>query len=198
MPQDKALDRRVARTRRSLAEALISLALELGYDRISVRDLTERADVGYATFFRHFRSKDELATYCVRGATGELMRVVQSAETLYEESIALFKAIDKHRDVCLFALSLPRDHPALKPMWEETAQLMMELYSARDGETIPLDVSVNHVVNSCVALFRWWLIDGQDCSIEQMALIYSELIIKVTEAVALDHRKKTPREAVPD
>jgi len=194
----KELDRRVARTRRSLAEVLISLSLEFGYDRVSVRELTERADVGYATFFRHFRSKDELATYCVRGTTAEFMRAVQSAETLHEESLALFKAIDKHRDVCLFALSLPRDHPALKPMWEEITEWMKELYTARDGETIPLDVSLNHLINSCVELLSWWLTDGQDCSIEQMALINSELVIKVTEAVALDHLKKTPRDAVPN
>lgn len=198
MAQAKELDRRVARTRRSLAEALISLSSESGYDRVSIRELTERADVGYATFFRHFRSKDELATYCVRTTSEEFMRVVESAETLHEESLALFEALDKHRDVCLFGLSLPRDHPALKPLWDEITQWMMELYTARNGETIPLDVSLNHLINSVVELFRWWLVDGQECGIEQMAHIYSELVVKVTESVALDHRLKSPRDAEPD
>ena len=192
MAQAKGLDRRVARTRRSLAKALISLSMECGYDSVSIRELTERADVGYATFFRHFRSKDELATYCVRSTSEEFMRAVQSAETLDEESLALYKVLDEHRDVVLFGLSLPRDHPALEPVWEEITQWMQELYLAREGTEIPLDLSLNHLINSVVELFRWWLTDGQDYSMEQMALMQSDLVVKVTETVALDHRLKSP------
>src|SRR6266566_1653989 len=53
-------DRRVRRTQHLLAKALISLTLEKGYEAVTIRDITERADIGYATFFRHYRDKDEL------------------------------------------------------------------------------------------------------------------------------------------
>src|SRR6266581_8141913 len=39
-------DRRVRRTRRNLGEALIALIVERGYDRITVQDILDRADVG--------------------------------------------------------------------------------------------------------------------------------------------------------
>ena len=194
----RKLDRRIIRTRKALGDALIQLSLEKGYDNFTIRDLTERADVGYATFYRHFRTKDELATFCLLATSAEFMSAVQSAETLHEESLALFNALDKHRDACLFGLSLPRDHPALKPVWEEIMQWMMGLYSARDGETIPLEVSLNHLINSCVELFRWWLTDGEDYSIEQMAIMQDELVVKLTETVALDHRMKPSRNSVPE
>lgn len=191
MAQAKAPDRRVARTRRSLAGALVSLSLEFGYDRVSIRELTERADVGYATFYRHFRSKDELATYCLLAVIPEMICKVQSAETLHEESLAVFTVLDKHRDTCLFGLSLPRDHPVLKPFWEKITHWMVTLYSARNEAAIPLEVSVNHIINSAMELLRWWLTDGQDYSIEQMAIMHSELVVKVTETVALDRQSKS-------
>src|SRR5947209_8306054 len=53
-------DRRVRRTQHLLAKALIALTLEKGYDAVTIRDITERADIGYATFFRHYHDKDEL------------------------------------------------------------------------------------------------------------------------------------------
>src|SRR5256886_15965264 len=53
-------DRRVKRTQHLLARALIALTLEKGYEVVTIRDITERADIGYATFFRHYHSKDEL------------------------------------------------------------------------------------------------------------------------------------------
>src|SRR5258707_13545966 len=56
----EVLDRRVRRTQRLLARALIALTLEKGYEAVTIRDITERADIGYATFFRHYHDKDEL------------------------------------------------------------------------------------------------------------------------------------------
>src|SRR5260370_35608344 len=53
-------DRRVRRTQQLLARALIALTLEKGYEAVTIRDITERADIGYATFFRHYRDKDQL------------------------------------------------------------------------------------------------------------------------------------------
>src|SRR5437879_11312519 len=47
-------DRRVKRTQKALARALIELTLEKGYEAITIRDITDKAEVGYATFFRHY------------------------------------------------------------------------------------------------------------------------------------------------
>lgn len=53
-------DRRVRRTRETLHRALIELMMERAYDRISVRDVIARADVGRSTFYAHYRDKDDL------------------------------------------------------------------------------------------------------------------------------------------
>lgn len=44
-------DRRIRRTRRALANALIELATNRPYKSITIRDITDKADIGYATFF---------------------------------------------------------------------------------------------------------------------------------------------------
>jgi AcrR family transcriptional regulator len=53
-------DRRIRRTRRTLNEALIALILEKGYERVTVQDILDRADVGRSTFYAHFRDKEAL------------------------------------------------------------------------------------------------------------------------------------------
>lgn len=59
MPQ-VTTDRRVRRTRQLLREALMELTLEHGYDRVTVQDILDRADVGRSTFYAHYRDKDDL------------------------------------------------------------------------------------------------------------------------------------------
>ncbi|MFN7147097.1 MAG: TetR/AcrR family transcriptional regulator [Myxococcota bacterium] len=55
-------DRRVARTRRTLREALLALTYERGWEQVSVQDVCARADVGRSTFYAHFADKEELLT----------------------------------------------------------------------------------------------------------------------------------------
>jgi AcrR family transcriptional regulator len=66
------LDRRVRRSRRLLQEALVALIDERGYDRLTVQDVLDRADVGRSTFYAHFRDKDALFMSCFDDLRGEL------------------------------------------------------------------------------------------------------------------------------
>jgi AcrR family transcriptional regulator len=56
---EKRVDRRIHRTRALLHEALGSLIREKTYNRISVREVLDRAKVSRSTFYIHFRDKDE-------------------------------------------------------------------------------------------------------------------------------------------
>lgn len=53
-------DPRVQRTRDALGDALIALLREKPFASITVQDVLDRADVGRATFYAHFRDKDDL------------------------------------------------------------------------------------------------------------------------------------------
>jgi AcrR family transcriptional regulator len=53
-------DRRVQRTRQLLHTAMVELIVEKNYDKITVQDIIDRANVGRSTFYAHFMGKDDL------------------------------------------------------------------------------------------------------------------------------------------
>ncbi|MFI8526012.1 TetR family transcriptional regulator [Promicromonospora sukumoe] len=53
--------RRIARTRQLLVETALPAFDELGYDRVTVDWLCDRAEVSRRTFFRYFEGKEDLA-----------------------------------------------------------------------------------------------------------------------------------------
>lgn len=57
-----AADRRVGRTHQLLFDALLELVQEKRYDKITVQEILDRANVGRSTFYAHFRDKDDLLT----------------------------------------------------------------------------------------------------------------------------------------
>lgn len=54
------IDRRVLRTRNALGDAMIALMQEESFDKITVQQVLDRAGVGRATFYTHYRDKDDL------------------------------------------------------------------------------------------------------------------------------------------
>lgn len=57
--RNSAPDPRVARTTHALGRALIELIQERDYDEITVQHILDRAGVGRATFYAHYRNKDD-------------------------------------------------------------------------------------------------------------------------------------------
>ena len=53
-------DRRILRTRDALGDALVALMHEKNFDQITVQQVLDRAGVGRATFYAHYRDKEDL------------------------------------------------------------------------------------------------------------------------------------------
>jgi AcrR family transcriptional regulator len=182
----KKIDRRVLRTQESLGNALVDLTLELGYDAITIKQLTQQANIGYATFFRHFKSKDELLMSVLQSVLEDLFEVMKPDMTPYTQALVMFEYVQENSRTYRVFIDLPRDSELFHAVYDAVASSIRENYVARDENLIPMAVAVNHIVTSISELIRWWITNDMEIPPEKMATIQSELIIKATELVALD------------
>src|SRR6185312_4355849 len=97
-------DRRVKRTQNLLAKALIELTLEKGYEAVTIRDITERADVGYATFFRHYHDKDALLLEVVLAELIDLLPLSPEADPATVGTL-IFRYVQQQSEVVRVLLS---------------------------------------------------------------------------------------------
>ena len=95
-------DRRARRSRKLLKQGFMDLLREKGFSRISVRDITERADVNRGTFYLHYPD------------TAALMRSVE--EDMLNEAQAL---IDAH-------LREAMEGNSLRPLFEPLLDYVVE------------------------------------------------------------------------
>lgn len=63
--EEEKLDPRVKRTRNLILEAFGSLLAEKGFESISVQDVTDKAEINRATFYKHFVDKYALLDYSI-------------------------------------------------------------------------------------------------------------------------------------
>jgi AcrR family transcriptional regulator len=63
---EEKLDPRVKRTRSLILQAFEELLAEKGFEAISVQDVTEKAEINRATFYKHFVDKYALLDYAIK------------------------------------------------------------------------------------------------------------------------------------
>jgi len=58
--KEVVVDRRIQKTKKALTEALINLILEKGYEKVTIQNIIDKANVGRSTFYIHYESKEQL------------------------------------------------------------------------------------------------------------------------------------------
>jgi AcrR family transcriptional regulator len=182
-------DRRVKRTQNLLVKALIALSLEKGYEAVTIRDITERADIGYATFFRHYHDKDALLHDVLDVVLAELIGLLPPS-TQDSDPIAtgtlIFSYVQQHNEIIRVLLSSRGSSSLLHHMIETGTQSVLSHNTPEEDSTVPPEIAAYHAVTSTIALIQWWLEHDMPYSPERMGTIYHELIARPTRSVAFD------------
>ena len=155
-------DRRVRRTRHALHEALIELVLAKGYERITVREILDRADVVRSTFYAHYQDKDALLFSCFEDVLGRLREAVTTlspadtarpAELLYQHAFEhrrVYRALCGRQGGNLVAGHLHR-------MVTEVLREHLGGPLAAAGSDLPADLVAEHYTTTTLGLLGWWV-----------------------------------------
>lgn len=193
-------DRRVARTRHLLQEALVSLILEQGYMSVTVQDVLDRADVGRATFYSHFRDKDALLLSLFASVRESLraqfMAITEADVARFGDGIGmmrpLFEHAAKHQRLYRALLS-SRDGGLLLGHLHGllAAPLRAHLEEARRrggvGPLAPVDLVVAGMVSAVLGALIWWMENDLPYAPEEMDRIVEQLTLHGAARI-LGHR----------
>jgi len=182
----KKTDRRVIRTRRLLGEALIDLSLEKGFDEISIFDITKRADIGYRTFFRHYKNKKALLYDVLDGILEDVLELMVPIPTYYstntnfvmipaENITFLFQHAQENSN--LYRVLLNSSSGMQETIMDfacKAAELNME---RSPNSSVPSEIAAHHIVSSLITMIRWWLDHNMPYTPEQMGEYASRLIM---------------------
>jgi AcrR family transcriptional regulator len=176
-------DRRFRRTNRALTAALIDLTSERPYGSIQVRDITDRADVGYATFYRHYESKDDLLLTVFDDIVEELESAAGEQRVGYfeREGSLLFGHVQKYQG---FYSSIIHNQEFVKKLKAFLAvrieEHMIDQMTTLKEPSFPIELAAHHMVIALVGLIEWWLDNDMKLTVEEMARVYQRLIIQAT------------------
>ena len=183
MPEEK-VDRRVRRTRELLRGALIVLILEKGYERVTVQDIIDHADVGRSTFYAHFRDKEDLLFYGLEELRAAFQPEQQAAASRPGKparlpTLAVFEHFDRSRQVWRAMAGRRGAEVFSRYLHRLLSELLRTQLSARapkEATQVPLDAVVEFATSALEGLgVRWWLEHDLPYSPQEMDDLYHRL-----------------------
>lgn len=176
-------DRRVRKTQQALSDALVALILEKGYDAVTIKDITERADVAHATFYRHYRDKDELLRRKLEEVVGEIEALTREPTLQDAEGYLIFKHAQENSTLYRILLGSQGTLEVRKwlteRMADNTLRICKPLFTQLNSLIAP-QVAAHHIAGSLLLLIEWWLDQDMPYPPHQIAKIYEQLIVNAT------------------
>ena len=188
------VDRRVRKTRKQLRECLITLLKEKKVQDITVRELTDMADLNRGTFYLHYKDVFDL-----------LEKTEAELQEDFHQLVCKHDAVDlKQRPSVIFneIYSLVYDNADLieillgengdlnfvnrlkQLIREKCLKDWMEVF--RSGNAAAFDAFFSFIVSGCIGLVQYWLQTGLKETPEQMAKLTEHIITKGIGVLEID------------
>ncbi len=194
MNENQLLDRRVQRTLPLLQEALFHLIIERGYERITIADITERANLGRTTFYLHYRDKEDLLQESIKALLHDLHLDVEfEAEescTFPMVSTRIFQHVARRQQ--LYQAMLKEAGPTrtledvMRTYFTELCQRFLpgDLLKTGNLSSVSNEIIAVHAAGSLLGLLSWWLNHEVSLSAEDMGTIYCQLMATSLSQIA--------------
>ena len=178
------VQRRVARTKAAIEDAFVQLVLERGYDKVTVEDITDRADLARATFYVHYPNKEAVQFAVFNRLTEDLVQRIANQggpwNVVHRDAIqAAYKQAADMPDLYRACLSDARTRQAhLSTLSRYAEQNFRDRLTALGNQPrVPIPVMARAFVGAHVAILEAWLAGELDGDVEELASMALDLLI---------------------
>ena len=159
----KAIDPRTQRTQLLIRDAFMGLLIERGFDKITVRAITEQAKINRATFYRHYTDIHHLS-FCLT----DLLFIDINTQLNEKQDISdaeswtiLFEHVAQYATFYRAMMGengIPGFRDRVQESVEDGIRNRLDEWGIEEGKTkVPLSLAIRYMAAAQVGFIQWWL-----------------------------------------
>ena len=176
------MDRRIRKTREAIFSSFTGLLEKHPYHEITVQDIIDGADIGRATFYAHFETKDFLLKEMCEELFGHIIDTAMGHPhghyhcSYGEEGGSVFLHLLRHlgeNDRNILSLLSSQSNDIFLSYFKTNLRSLVKTQLADAGRLLPSSLPeeylLNHVASSFVETVAYWLRGGMRETAEEIA-----------------------------
>ncbi|MEG0689486.1 MAG: TetR-like C-terminal domain-containing protein [Hungatella sp.] len=184
--KEENLDRRVRKTRKLLRQCLTALLKKKKIQDITVREISDMADINRGTFYLHYKDVFDLMEQIETELLDELEHVLKRCQPgdLLTKPTGIFtevySLVKENSDIVAILIGENGDLNFVNRLnhivREKCLKDWMDLFCAKDS--LSFDAYYSFIVAGCIGIVQYWLKTNMQESPEQLAAMTEQIIIK--------------------
>ena len=184
------MDRRQRKTREAIFGAFTALLSQKDFTQITVGEIIDKADVGRATFYAHFETKDFLlAAFCQElfchifdGASCQENghKHIFTCEGSDSVFLHLFRHLQKNDNNILVLLTSRNNDLFLKYFRKNLESLIesqLSLFDSPKRKGLPDSFWRHHIASTFIGTLKWWMENGMKETPEEITEYFFQILI---------------------
>ena len=186
-----AEDRRIRRTKKAMTDALAALLLEKPLSNISVREISDIADINRGTFYLHYRDVYDMAEQLQNEIIEKFNDIVENYEPkkqtdeLFPMLVELFNLLADNAELAKVLISKNGDAAfvdKLKNILREKCFInAQKVLGIKNNEEF--NYFYHYIVSGCIGVCSAWLDEGMKETPVEMAALVERLIVSSVNAL---------------
>ncbi|MGP1588145.1 MAG: TetR/AcrR family transcriptional regulator [Treponemataceae bacterium] len=184
------MDKRQIKTKNAIVKSFLSLLPEQDFNKISVQEIVDRANIGRSTFYLHFESKEALLDYMCQQIIKHIFDSAKNIEHNHGHSqregmpnsliCHIIQHIKENDNNILTILSCQGNEYFLVYLKEQLKELMYISFikdrPQKLNSDLPVDLVMNHISGSFIEMIQWWIKNGLKESPEELDSFFTRVI----------------------
>lgn len=181
----RSIDPRVERSTHALGRALIELVQERPFDDITVQQILDRAGVGRATFYAHYRNKEDVLHSSYERLFVAMERALDRPSPLGRRVFPVAEFLMHISDMSELVQALHRSGH-LREMWSQFVEYAVRIIERRLPTTGAGDagssrqLAARMLAGALVESIQWWCDHRRSATPSRMDVAFHQLVRAVS------------------
>ncbi len=166
------MDRRIQKTRQLIMNTFIDLLSEKGFEKITINDIAERANINRGTVYLHYMDKFDLLDKCIETHVELLLNhCANSTDTNLDPSAlqSVFEYLEKNITIYKLLLSNEGFGFFRNRLYAVITQMLTEMIGI-DPENSALlnNVTTHFLTSGFIGILEWWINNSMPCNVQEI------------------------------
>lgn len=186
----KKTDLRVKRTQKMIMEAFIHLVEAKGFDNLTIQEIADEAMINRATFYAHFKDKQDLYDHIFKRAIDAFAEVLDPDQIVQGNRLKvrqiefvlknIYEQIQTNRKFFLTIMDASGNEILRKKIAEildlKYAHVFNRLKITENDIEVPLDFIIEYMTSIFVGTLHWWITSDTTMDAGSLAKLVIKLV----------------------
>ncbi|MFW2488644.1 TetR/AcrR family transcriptional regulator [Clostridium chromiireducens] len=176
------MDRRIEKSKKAIIDSLTQLMTEKNFNKITINEIADRANVNRGTIYLHYVDKFDLLNQCIDTHINKLFETCMRKDNNANPSakiaiLSIFEYIEQHAFFYSNMQGIPNFRDRLLAMVQRITEEQID--KTGSNRELNKEVLVQYVASATVGVIEWWITNTMPLPsndiVEQLWLLFERV-----------------------